>query len=250
MPVVEETITDLNPDTKIWRYMNFEKFKCSLDSGGLFFCRVDGFDDKLEGSFSDPDFYDIQRQRELENKFQKAHLKSDHDFYKHLPRYVAVSCWHINDHESDIMWNRYVKEEGVVVQSTYGKLRSSFQDSNEDVYLRQISYLNYAVDPMNRDNFLNLYSHKRVEFKDERELRGIILKMPPRITHPDMSVREDFSQTTIEAGINLKFEWSDIIDNIMVRPLSTDDFLKKVNMVLKEKGMEANESALNRQPKW
>src|SRR3989338_4981364 len=39
------------PDAKIWRYMDFPKFMCTLEDRALFFARADSFEDPFEGSY-------------------------------------------------------------------------------------------------------------------------------------------------------------------------------------------------------
>ena len=51
---------------------------------------------------------------------------------KHWPKYNAINCWHMNDHESAAMWKLYLKSnEGIAVQSTYETLRDSIIDEEK-----------------------------------------------------------------------------------------------------------------------
>src|SRR5687767_1976544 len=97
-----------DPDTRIWRYLDFTKFVYLLDSRALFFARVDTLQDQFEGSFSEAN-------AELRAKAfrEKPHLG---DLYEKFRRTMEerrkatyVSCWHINEYESFAMWKIYLK---------------------------------------------------------------------------------------------------------------------------------------------
>src|SRR5258708_16663677 len=87
-------INQPEPQTKIWRYMDFTKYVSLLDRHSLFFCQLKWFDDKYEGSWSllVPDEY-----------LQNAAIISPNDPELVSVRYLhevrrartAVSCWHM-----------------------------------------------------------------------------------------------------------------------------------------------------------
>ena len=45
-----ENYIPLKPGEKLWRYIDFNKFKLLLETKSLFFCRADKFSDPFEGS--------------------------------------------------------------------------------------------------------------------------------------------------------------------------------------------------------
>lgn len=47
---MNDMINGINPDTKIQRYMDFVKFMDIMENKQLFFCKINSFDDKLEGA--------------------------------------------------------------------------------------------------------------------------------------------------------------------------------------------------------
>ncbi len=83
------------------------------------------------------------------------HLKPKIDIgtkIKKLRFWVAVSCWHMSEHESAAMWNLYSKsEEAICIQSTYSELRNTF---GVDVEIGTVQYVDYDNDwiPWQRDS--------------------------------------------------------------------------------------------------
>ena len=62
---------------------------------------------------------------------------------KKWPKYVAVNCWHENEHESAAMWKLYIKSvEGIAIQSTYSKLKKSFIN-DEIIFIGKVKYIDY-----------------------------------------------------------------------------------------------------------
>jgi len=102
----------------IWRYLNLDKFISLLERKSLFFCRADRFSDPFEGSLPKREadyrivnqeqasiFYGkpFNREQAFENIIAMAEM------HKNLKRAVVINCWHINKHESDGMWQLYLK---------------------------------------------------------------------------------------------------------------------------------------------
>jgi hypothetical protein len=71
---------------------------------------------------------------------QNLHLELAH-YYKVLVNTYLISCWHMNEQESAAMWSLYLRSnEGVCIQSTYRRLRSSLPRC---VRIGEVNYLNY-----------------------------------------------------------------------------------------------------------
>jgi hypothetical protein len=113
-----------NEQVKVWRYMDFTKFVSLLDSQQLYFTRVDKFDDPFEGSL--PKINVAARQHfpdGITPEVREALIKvmaNTGEINQKWPRFHAINCWHMNEHESAAMWKLYLKSnEGISIQSTY-----------------------------------------------------------------------------------------------------------------------------------
>jgi hypothetical protein len=159
-----------------------------------------------------------------------------HDAYKrsvewsehisnHLPKHIAINCWHMNEHESAAMWKLYLKsDEGIAIQSTYANLRDSITDT-ETVFLGVVRYIDHEREGIEPGNSLSQFMYKRKSFEHEREVRGLVMKT--KVVEGDNGTW-DFSQSAIEFGINIKIDVKTLVNRIYVAP-NTPEWL--VNLV-------------------
>lgn len=182
----------VEPNTILWRYMDLEKYESILKEQALFFCRDDKFSDPFEGSIPKKVVEARKKMiqeysKKYEYSFNKEKIEKDEKDnegfsirHKLFKRGTIVNCWHINMNESDAMWKLYLKtNEGVAIQTSADSIYKAFRDSIEDVKLSKVRYIDYDHDiwyhpvdyPIKPYNFLIPLIHKRVEFKQENELR-------------------------------------------------------------------------------
>ena len=188
-------ISEPKEDTKIWRYMDFWKFKDLLNRKCLFFTRIDDFDDFFEGKSSD----------ELHSLFE---------IYK---KRTYANCWHQNDYESNLMWQAYIKDSvGIVIQSSFVGLCQCFKESKIEQYIGKVTYDNSDLQP--EENTLIPFFRKRKEFKSEKEIRTIVQIM-------------DIKEKNPEKGIHINVNLAELIENIYTSPNSSDAFFNEVKKV-------------------
>jgi len=139
--------------------MDLAKLVSLIDSRCLFFSRADKLGDPFEGSY--PRGNVSARQSWLAGVLLESEpgalaslVARLPEMNKQWPKYHAVNCWHMNDHESAAMWKLYLKSsEGIAVQSTYQRLRGSITD-DEKVYFSMVKYIDYENDAIAEGNFL------------------------------------------------------------------------------------------------
>lgn len=208
--------TPPNLSDKVWRYMDFTKFLSVLESRSLYFTRADKFEDPFEGSYPKANVLSrilIPHEVPLEHreKFLQA-MNAQADSNRQWPRYTAVNCWHLNNHESAAMWQLYLKSnEGIAIQTTFQKLRDSFSMSQDDIYLGQVSYIDYETDWIAPGNILNPFVHKRKSFEHEKEIRAVLMKWP---IEPF-----DFAKDTIGQGLLIPVDMNILVEKIYVSPM-------------------------------
>lgn len=233
---------------KVWKYMDFTKFVSLIDSRRLYFTRVDKFDDPFEGSW--PRVNVLARGEipedippEGREAFARA-MENMGQINKRWPKYSAMNCWHMNEHESAAMWKLYLKsDEGIAVQSRYEKLRDCLID-DEKVLLGMVKYLDYEVEGIDPRNILSAFVHKRKSFEHEREVRALIMKWP------EGEEELDFSRETIGDGLKIRVDIERLIERIYVAPSAPDWFAELVSAVIQRYGYEFEviHSKLDEQP--
>ena len=160
------------------------------------------------------------------------------------PKFNAINCWHMNDHESAAMWKLYLKsDEGIAIQSTYKKLRDAITD-DEKFFLGIVKYIDYESEWIDAGNLLSPFVHKRKSFEHEREVRAVVTKFPTGESG------FDFTQETIAHGLQLRVDLERLIENIYVAPSAPDWLSGLVSAVVQRYGYTFSvvHSRLNEQP--
>jgi hypothetical protein len=250
-------LINISSDTKIWRFLDFEKFESLIKSEALFFCRADKFEDQFEGSIPIKEaqhrisFYkDTMPENE---QFALSQIKGIQELHKKLKSAIVVNCWHINNFESDAMWKLYQREiSGIAIESTVGKLWDSLSKSQEKISQSKIRYLDYEKDiwhhkteyPFTKYNMITPFVHKRVEFEHEKEYR-VFEQISEAITDENYWDKME--------NINGKFHNVDVeilIESIYWHPL-VDEYtkIKTMNLCKKyKKHFKFIESNLSKPP--
>jgi hypothetical protein len=163
-----------NLDTPVWRYMDFGSLVAILLHNELPLVRVDQFPDEFEGTFP----------RLAVDKFvdwlRRGGVASDADIELHMKNFrvwspaarktTFVSCWRLDDHESEAMWRIYCKtDSGVAIVLPYRHLFSAAPYPSTLVGL--VTYMNYRAESFEPGNQFSLVMHKRLEFSYEAEVR-------------------------------------------------------------------------------
>jgi hypothetical protein len=228
--------SDPNRNLKIWRYINFSKFKDLLDTNCLFFSRVDTYKDSFEGRSSE--FL--------------------HALFEKCKKRTYANCWHQNDSESNLMWDSYIKKgersKGIAIQSSEKRFRQCFADSKIDQNINDVTYYK-TLDIDKKDTFLwgpekNVlipFFRKSKEFEMEKEFRAVI-----QITDNKEKILErDNKEKNLKKGIYIKIDLNTLIESIYISPYSKNPrFITKVKKIASKHNLKAmiNESKIVYQP--
>lgn len=202
-------------DARIWRYMDFAKFISLIYKKAIFFPRADNLGDSFEGSFPK---INVQKRTGVFTTLVETpgRLSTLSDYYKLFVKLTAINSWHINDDESDAMWKIYIKGgEGIAVQSTVGRLRSSLDGYNQDViHLGKIAYVDYDDEKIPEDT-LSPYFHKRRSFEHEKEYRAVIQRWKKKANG-----KIDFTKLPFQEGIYVPIDLDKLIEKVYLSPTS------------------------------
>ncbi len=128
--------------TKIWRYLDFTKFVSLIETSSLFFCRSDKLRDPFEGSLPLVNVKLRQEEPKPKNGYVDIFKPYSEMIGREIRKFIHLNCWHINEYESEAMWNIFLKsDEGVAIQSTVGKLKRSFHMSQTPVFVGDVKYI-------------------------------------------------------------------------------------------------------------
>ena len=210
-----------NVDASVWRYMDFAKFVCMLSKRQLWMTRADRLGDSHEASTPMGTLNEIQ-QLIADGVLPAETSQQLSQTRRELSRKLFVSCWHMNEHESETMWHRYcAPTQGVAIKTSYGKLAASVGNNRIGaLQIGIVKYLDYAHDSIPlQSSILAPAMHKRIQFSSENEVRIVLLfnREPP----PGQEI------------LGTPLDWKpEVIDGIVVHPKSEFWFMEAVNAVI------------------
>ena len=215
--------------------MDFTKFVSLIDSRCLYFVRADRLGDPFEGSW--PRMNILARQLVPDDVPEKARagfakaMKTMGEITKRWPRYNAINCWNMNEHESAAMWKLYLKsDEGIAIQSTYRKLKQSLIDKIK-IHIGIVKYIDYETEWIDASNLFSPFVHKRKSYEHEQEVRAIVTKWPA-------DEKYDFKKDTIDYGLKIKTDIETLIERIYIAPSAPDWFAELVKAVVTRYGYQ------------
>ena len=165
-------------------------------------------------------------------------------FWKQLPLFTLISCWHESNHESEAMWKLYSnKQGGIAIKTDFNSFLESFRTS-EQIHVGMVAYVDYENDRIPEDDPLSHYLYKRKSFEHEREVRAIIQDLP--------SGNLAGSQDIYDIGDYGKVDLDQLIQQVVVDPFAPEWFLDLVQQVTKRYGLKVpiSRSHLAESPTW
>ena len=230
--------------TAVWRYMNASKSISLLENESLFFSRgsalVEG--DKKEGSLPEENLK-ANPESLFSNLFGKSNIEglNPHQIEQAIQghrrmtdlfgNFILINCWHLNQHESYPFWKVYGGGgNSIAIKSNIDRLKRCFgKYADYNIYIGEISYIDYSNDVIDERNLLNLFLHKRHPFKDEREVRCILYDDGDiglfSEDEPDPSQLLMGEKIVLGTGVNVPIDIGILVEEIYVSPFSSNEFL-------------------------
>ncbi len=181
----------VDPNTKLWRYMDLAKFLNLLETESLFFARADKLGDPFEGASGISD---------REQEWDAFYLNYFRDAVRNPPNGAAptedaveenarrllsqirsgaeldrkstfVSCWHANTGESEALWRLYcpLGSTGVAIETTAKRLIEALENDGS-LKLGRVQYIDF------RQSFAGFHDRifwKRSSLAHEAEVRAV-----------------------------------------------------------------------------
>ena len=90
----------------------------------------------------------------------------------------GVNCWHINEHESESMWQLYTAAgQGIAIETTKARLEAALK--GDGINVDQVRYADFDRDEIDKGHRHYGLFLKRKSFAHEQELRATILLPKP-----------------------------------------------------------------------
>jgi len=203
-----------NDASKIWQYLNYDKFESLVRNEALYFCSIDTLKklDPFEGSY-----YACK----LLNEIDTSAAQNFVDQMNRCGPPIAVNCWHLSESDSMAMWKIYSGKKGIAVQTTIQKLKAVFSRYSDSVWIGKIFYTDEPIDHptgWSADKFMACMT-KRKCYEHEKEVRAFVWDTT------EISRTEDGSAI-------VPIKTNNIFENIILSPDSEMGLMEKVRSLL------------------
>jgi len=233
----------------IWRYLDFTKYLSLLDTCSLFLPRCDMFHDKYEGYY--PNI------RSLLGKDYKPTITNRNGLWGRSDTQVsekeglqlavyelrqrsAVSCWHLNDGESEAMWKLYLQSlEGVAIVTRISGLTHALAASTETFVFGDVEYVAWDDESKWPTDTVSPFFRKRPGFAHESEFRTVLQRSEP-IEAPGVTIQ--LSHVDVET----------LVERVVISPTAPSWFSGLVRSVTAKLNFdfEIAQSELAALPDW
>ena len=199
---------------KVWRYMDLPKLIVLLQSKTLYLARADMLGDPFEGSMTKvnqlaTEVMITEMLANSEGRYTRDDLrKMLSNSNISIRQCMYASCWYSGETENATMWKAYGGDGcGVVVQSTYGKLRDNLpgpkKEGTDGVYMGCVKYLDYQgsdwIGP--GGNAFSAYIHKRIEFEGRERYGSSTVDSGDRPTELESKYRSTRVRSSTTYGL-------------------------------------------------
>lgn len=217
--------------SSVWRYMNFRKFESMLREGGIFLARSDCVSDPREGTLSLANLRNrAEIYRDWRRKMADRHTALVREL-GNIKRWTYLSCWRIDERESQRSWNVYVRSnDGVAIQTTYRKLL----ERTATIFCTGVEYIDYETNWVVETEPMWPFSYKSSTFKWEREFRIIIQQFPRAKPSFDDARYCSCAEENPACGIILRVDLKRLINKIVVAPRCSPECYARVQRIAAE----------------
>ena len=109
------------------------------------------------------------------------------------------------------------RNDTVAIRTTLPKLRASLQTA--DVRIERVHYIDYKTNPAFTNPFLDAFTHKRIQFRDESEVRVILQDLPiTRTVDGQVMFNKDEQSAENVKFIQLNHGAQELITEIRLHP--------------------------------
>jgi hypothetical protein len=215
--------TDLKTDSvsqlPLWRYMDLWKFLKIINSSSLFFPSISLLGDQMEGKIPES-VYREMKEHDKRNGNEDNFVDVFRNFMEDYSRNkTLILSWNAAQTESFALWKMYAKDKlGVAIKTDLTRLKGSFKNTEEEIFIGEVSYFDQENPSYNIGHFSTLLT-KHIYYSYEKEVRCL-------------TRMEDDENLTFK---NIEVDLNELIDEVYLSPFAFQSGLLEIIEFLKEK---------------
>lgn len=209
-----------NSRQRLWRYLKYERLLQAINEGVLYFPHITKLSDKWEGLLTTRTKDKLFKQEYAKYKKAESANGAVAQYEQHKDAFY-INSWHMNNHESYLMWKAY-GDRGCAIQTNYERLTLSLHGSKSEINGGIVNYIDYDREQLPIGNTFYSVSYKDIAYKDEKEFRLLYWKL--NLPNQDLPAEEHGVKVAVDVDI--------LIENIYIMPVNTVD-VKRLTDVIK-----------------
>jgi len=234
---------DLDDNQELWRYFKLENFLSTIEDRQVYFASANMFSDPFEGAIAViPPEYKPDPRFSLQNSFD--------DSFKALTELVKISCWHIENFESNAMWKLYANDnKGIAITSNVKKLKASLKPfrlgapyGEERPHFGKVVYKDLSTEIVSTDS-IERFFFKHKAFAWEKEYRVVI----------SLRLASELGVELPEKGVLVDTDIDELISAIFLGPSLNQNEKEQVLSIASKYGLQdriKNSSMLGTPKYW
>lgn len=191
----------------LWRYLSARRLHDLLSSGELYFSHLPALEDNYEGALTQRSREHLADWFQHQNRCSRLLAYEQVEIYQKNRENFYVNCWHMNTHESYLMWKAYA-DRGFAIQTTFERLQASFEATQAVVSGGIVNYVDFARDLTPLGNVFDHVATKDIPYKDEREFRLVFWDIDTR----------NVDQPKLQNGVRIPVQIDMLIRGIVRSP--------------------------------
>ena len=221
----------------LWRYLSAERLQDLLQTRELFFTNLVSLEDQYEGALTTRARESLANWFQAQNKIPRIRAYEEVDKYQDSRSEFYVNCWHMNEHESYLMWKAY-GDRGYAIQTTYERLQCAFERTENLVTGGVVKYVDFERDLTLVGNSFNHVATKDTPYTDEKEFR---------LVYWNLSL-QNADTFTLPNGVRVPVDIKMLIRNVVSSPFAPD-MKPELEPLLVEHGLTLSRSRVWPRPK-
>ena len=206
--------------TPLWRYMDLWKFLQIVNTSTLFFPSVNLLGDQSEGKIPDK-VYLLMKEHEKNNGRSDNFVQVFREFMENYSiNSTLVLSWNAAENESFALWKMYAKDRlGIAIKTNLERLKKSFQVTDEEIYIGEVSYYDNEKPSYDVISFSTLLT-KHIYYSFEREVRCLT------------RLKDDERNVNFK---HVKVDLNELIDEVYMSPFAFESGLLEIIEYLRTK---------------